>query len=94
MDNERFEHILRQRYAPSMPDGLQARIIAASAAVPRRQSVFAYFIMPRPALSLLVVLVFGLLLGAWSTDIGVVDNDYVLPLFFAADDTYNNGGFL
>lgn len=65
---DELDKLLRRRAVPRC-DGLEARILAAS----QSAAVMAFIMLPRPFLTMMVFLVFGLGLGLYSPDFEAVD---------------------
>ena len=102
MVDDDLEKLLRARVVPEMRSHLEHRIIAASREVTsltqdvRRRGIAVIFseifdaiMIPRPVLSLAVVLVLGAFMGLYSGPIdGAMDNDMDVFFLVAEDIEY------
>ena len=107
MDDSELDKILRVRDVPSMRNNLEHRILQASLESvektdnSRTNPVSAIFssildgvILPKPALSMVLVLLFGLVLGAYPVDTLDVNAAIDVDAYFLAVETIEYGDVL
>ncbi len=107
MDDYELNEILKARDVPPMRSNLEHRIVQASLsvsknpAVSKGNSVLAIFtaildavILPKPALSMALVLVFGVMLGGYSSGVSEASTNIDADAYFLAAETIGYGDIL
>lgn len=107
MDDNELDKILRARAVPPMRSNLEHRIVQASLSVDTNReisegnAVLAIFtavldalILPKPALSMALVLVFGLVLGGYSAGVSEASTNIDVDAYFLTAETIGYGDIL
>ncbi|PCI57192.1 MAG: hypothetical protein COB36_02695 [Alphaproteobacteria bacterium] len=107
MDDHEFNKILKARAVPPMRSNLEHRIVQASLPVGKNKanskgnSLSAIFIaildtliLPKPALSMALVLVFGVMLGGYSSGVSEASTNIDVDAYFLAAETIGYGDIL
>lgn len=107
MDDNELNKILKARAVPPMRSNLEHRIVHASLSASKNSSIskgnelLAIFtavldtlILPRPALSMALVLVFGLVLGGYSAGVSEASTNIDVDAYFLAAETIGYGDIL
>lgn len=107
MDDHELNKILKARAVPPMRSNLEHRIVQAALSASKNRSVSggnaisAIFtaildalILPKPALSMVLVLVFGLMLGGYSSGVSDASINIDVDAYFLATETIGYGDIL
>ncbi|PCI99973.1 MAG: hypothetical protein COB14_05335 [Alphaproteobacteria bacterium] len=107
MDDNELNKILKARAVPPMRSNLEHRIVQASLASGKNQdissgngisaiftAVFDALILPKPALSMALVLVFGLVLGGYSAGVSEASTNIDVDAYFLTAETIGYGDIL
>lgn len=107
MDDNELDKILKARAVPPMRSNLEHRIVQASFSGDKNRSVsggnsiMAIFtaildglVLPKPALSMALVLVFGLVLGGYSSGASEASTNIDADAYFLAAETIGYGDIL
>lgn len=107
MDDNELNKILKVRAVPPMRSNLEHRIVQASLAsdkdrdISKGNPLLAVFtaildalILPKPALSMALVLVLGLVLGGYSAGVSEASTNIDVDAYFLAAETIGYGDIL
>lgn len=107
MDDRELDKMLKARAVPPMRSNLEHRILQASFSGDKNRSVsggnsiMAIFtaildglVLPKPALSMALVLVFGLVLGGYSSGASEASTNIDADAYFLAAETIGYGDIL
>ena len=107
MDDSELNKILKVRAVPPMRSNLEHRIVQASLSASKNSSiskgnelsaiftaVFDALILPKPALSMALVLVFGVMLGGYSSAVSDASTNIDADAYFLAAETIGYGDIL
>ena len=107
MDDNELNKILKARAVPPMRSNLEHRIVQASLDsdenrdISRGNKLSAIFtavldglILPKPALSMVLILVFGVMLGGYSSRVSEASTNIDVDAYFLTAETIGYGDIL